>query len=798
MAPSSNVLTPSFGNGIIEDNRTDGYWVEPIKLSQDDPVPSVVASGLVSGVVEILENPIAAAAYRPKYGSCRAEDKPNPVGSWQKYEISVFNSPVALATVDITGNGRQDVIVCHQYGPFMLECDTQGGWITWLENPGRDCLKAGHWKQRTIGRWPAMHRIKAGFFTQKSILEVIGASVVRGPHDKVTPIPIIRFQKPEKVLEATEWPRDIIDDENFSVIHEVTVRKFDGLNGLDSMFISSREGLARLYYKDQKWHRDLITIGEPKEPRQDPYVESPGSGDHWGTGCADGGKVGSDPFAYIATLDPFHGVAACVYTKVDQGLNGTKWKRHILDVYGTPNQRLKTGDGPGHFIVCADFDGDGDDEFLLSLFGPLDRDETGESIKPQPGPHAYKGIMYYKAIDVEKGIFAKWKIADESSARIAVGDFTGHGLLDLISVRYNVKRYYEEPDPKIHIHPNLFAPIQAQSAAPITSTLWDKEALIYLSEPTTDPTDAKRTKKFRSPAAIDLIEVANYKISLEILPFDKEIEIEESEGFKVLYGRVEADGSTRSPYSVNPFTRSSTKVSKSTIKAGPIGAIIFRFTPIEHKSRITEINEDDFVSVGNINLDDGGDHRHVPPPNTWIAAKDVPVKVLVETVGASLPNFKFVKVEDLYWGGAFKGVDFYNLSGFHFRFLDSKQHIAHLQFWTAGTNVNCGVHNHADDIFQEIHVALSPGTTTGGMARLKASHTPQKGEELNKLPESDFDHLVLSRLDEHGGMWERDSYGKSVRRVDSSVVYPWHKWQAGNGSSIDVWAAIEYNPDLDL
>ncbi len=254
----------------------------------------------------------------------------------------------------------------------------------------------------------------------------------------------------------------------------------------------------------------------------------------------------------------------------------------------------------------------------------------------------------------------------------------------MISVRYNVKRYYEEPDPKIHIHPNLFAPIKAQSAAPVTSTLWDKEALIYLPDPTTDPTDAKRVKKFRSPAAIDLIEVADYKMSLEILPFDKEIEIEESEGFKVLYGKVEADGSTRTPYSVKPFTRSSTKVSKSTIKAGPIGAIIFRFAPIEHKSHITEINEDDFVSVGNISLNDGGDHRHVPSPNTWITAKDVPVKVLVKTVGASLLDFKFVKVEDLYWGGAFKGVDFYNLSGFHFRFLDSKQHIAHLQFWTAG------------------------------------------------------------------------------------------------------------------
>jgi len=34
-----------------------------------------------------------------------------------------------------------------------------------------------------------------------------------------------------------------------------------------------------------------------------------------------------------------------------------KWQRRILDIYGTPNQLLKYGDGPGHHIVCADFDG---------------------------------------------------------------------------------------------------------------------------------------------------------------------------------------------------------------------------------------------------------------------------------------------------------------------------------------------------------------------------------------------------------------------------------------------------------
>lgn len=29
--------------------------------------------------------------------------------------------------------------------------------------------------------------------------------------------------------------------------------------------------------------------------------------------------------------------------------------------------------------------------------------------------------MYYKAVDLKKGLFAKWRIAQESSARIAIG-----------------------------------------------------------------------------------------------------------------------------------------------------------------------------------------------------------------------------------------------------------------------------------------------------------------------------------------------------------------------------------------
>jgi hypothetical protein len=134
--------------------------------------------------------------------------------------------------------------------------------------------------------------------------------------------------------------------------------RFDGPDGPDSMLVASREGTTRLYYQDNVWKRDLIGIGEPKDKDQSPTSESPGSGDHWGTGCVDVGKVGDDPFAYIATLDPFHGTTACVYTKINRGMKGNQWKRHVLDEYGTPNQLKHIGDGPGNYIVCADFDGE--------------------------------------------------------------------------------------------------------------------------------------------------------------------------------------------------------------------------------------------------------------------------------------------------------------------------------------------------------------------------------------------------------------------------------------------------------
>ncbi|KAF8453385.1 hypothetical protein BDZ91DRAFT_749478 [Kalaharituber pfeilii] len=674
-----------------------------------------------------------------------------------------------------------DVVICHDYGPFMLESYPQGGYITWLENPGREQLGKGHWKERYIGRWPAMHRIKAGYFTQKSALEIIAASVVWGPHNKVRPIPIIRFQSPDThvVRDALEWQRDIIDDEHFTVIHEVTPRKFNGPDGLDSMLIASREGVTHLWYESSTrlWRRELITPGEPRRPGQTEDSESPGSGDHWGAGCMDAGRIGDDPFAYIATLDPFHGTTCTVLTKENRGISGTVggWKRQVLDVYGTPNQLKHTGDGPGHFIVCADFDGDGDDEFLLSLFGSLDRDEAGESIPPDGGPNPNKGILYYKCMDLEKGIWAKWEISPLSSARIALGDFDNAGRIDLVSMSYNVARYYVEPKPKVTLLINDFAKIRpAIPPASITATIWENEGLIYVSNPSIPKNASAPNIDPKVHVKAPVIDIGNYSISVEVLPPKYELHVPDHTYIKVLYGAIKDGDEWRAPLSVPQFTAKSTDVKHHSITAHErYGAVILRFRAID------------------------------PHGKKYKNTQEVPVKTTLDVskYGLTLKPLKFIKVEDLWWGSGFKGVEFYNLTGFHFRFQGSQENIAHLQFWTAGTNVNCGVHNHSDAIFQEIHICLSPGTGNGGMARLKPECVPEPPDPdvLNSLGKEAFDELPLKEMEEHGGMWERDPYGLPVRDEESGVIkYPYHKWQAGCGTQgIDVWAAIEFPVDID-
>ncbi|CAF3079876.1 unnamed protein product [Rotaria sp. Silwood2] len=215
------------------------------------------------------------------------------------------------------------------------------------KNPGENIVKKP-WKMHYVGRSTAMHRLKVGHFTQTKRWEILGLPIVSKPYDLLSPVPVLLFRQPANVLNATEWPYEIINEQFFYLIHDAK-RFNDG--HLDNLLIASSEGINWLYFnKDlREWIIKNIGDGEQEEKQQTTY---------YGSGGLDVGRVGNDSLAYMPAIEPFHRNVISAY--INNSSKENQWKRYILDIYGYPNEN---GEGPAHHLVCADFDNDGNDEF---------------------------------------------------------------------------------------------------------------------------------------------------------------------------------------------------------------------------------------------------------------------------------------------------------------------------------------------------------------------------------------------------------------------------------------------------
>ena len=280
----------------------------------------------------------------------------------------------------------------------------------------------------------ATHRIRCGYFTQRENLELLALPVV-GPEGVHEPIQVTLLSKPDDPTSAGSWEGRVVDDSSFRIIHGVLVDRLDPDSDLDSVLLASEEGLTWFYNgTDGGWHRSNLASGEQGQVQTTGFK---------GTGNVAIGGIGGDAYAYIATVEPFHGNTVAVYTKEPgASLADVVWKRTVLDVYGDPND---VGEGPGHHVVAADFDGDGDDEFLVALRGPM----------------PWQGVFYYKAIDLQKGLFVKTRVSSASAARIAVADFDGDGRLDFATTGYYTPGYFLADNPQILVFLNRFADVSA-------------------------------------------------------------------------------------------------------------------------------------------------------------------------------------------------------------------------------------------------------------------------------------------------------------------------------------------------
>lgn len=408
-SPEISCIEPKFRPQQVIEQMREAYWLEYPDITKSGR-PDLMGYGLTMGEIYWYRNP-----------------------DWKRFLLAnKVKMPVGADFADLTGNGYPDIAICYQlYGEkgTIVDPDPQGGKIDWLENPGNADSTTEQWKRHYVGKAVGMHRLRIGHFTQTERWEIMGMPIVavEGVH---AVLPVMLFTEPDNLHDAEEWPSAVIDYGNFRFVHGF--EKKAGLipgSKLDSVLLAGEEGVTWMYFDESRkaWNKVRIGSGELGQVERTGFK---------GSGDVAVGRIQHDPFAYVVAVEPFHGNTVVAYCKDRDGHPGeVNWNRVVLDVFGDPNEH---GEGPAHCVMCADFDQDGNDEFLVALRGPA----------------PWQGIFYYKVLDARKGIVAKWRVSEESASRICVADFDGSGKLGFASIGYSVAHYYETENPKIMVFSN--------------------------------------------------------------------------------------------------------------------------------------------------------------------------------------------------------------------------------------------------------------------------------------------------------------------------------------------------------
>ncbi|KAK7676342.1 hypothetical protein QCA50_020683 [Cerrena zonata] len=659
----------------------------------------------------------------------------NKTPTWNRRPLASLEFPVAMAYADITGNGFNDVIITDRYGSSMNDIWPDGGRVSWLENTGD--INASNWKRHTIGSSPGMHRIGVGHFTRKDRIQICAVPIVVKSSDFTTPAPVIIYTQPDHPKNSFDlWPAECVMTR--TLVHELVVIP-DPQGGLDRVLLAGRDGVDFIWFERGNW--EIFNVGRGLS--KDAHPNSP----YWGAGSAAVGRVDDDYAGYVGSSEGLHGNTVSVYTKSRKSKHGIidlEWKRHVLHDFGPLNDGFT---GSIHQVVCADIDGDGTDELLVAMMGS------------EPPSFDKTGVWCFKPIDLEKGKFSMIKLSNESAGRIAVADYSSNGHLDFSTISYSVPGYFESPN----------CAINGYSAVGITAEKLQNEVCFRVPRPATT----------RFVSEVEFLDVAARKLTLVVLPPNTTYKVPAGSGVKVMFGVVSWDDNTtgrneKRVLATKPFSRVEMTVHNDHVQSEDEGAIFVLFKKSSNAIQPPYENMKQVVA------------RNIIPE---------PYPVQVRAM-----SFPWVKVEDAPWAnGRFKGLEFYNLVGFHVRYADdSDDVIAHIQLWTAGVGVSAGFHNHVEKSFCEIHACIVNGTGHGGMRWAKVADDKFNPDKPNL---DDTGLVVVPALHEHGPLWHTGLDGLPLLRKNDTVDYPWHAWLAGDKSpngmqSYDVWVAFEF-PSFD-
>jgi hypothetical protein len=334
--------------------------------------------------------------------------------TWTRHDVirgGTEKDNVCLQARDLDGDGRVDFVLGASWQPANTRT---GGTLQALTRTG---AAEGAWRIIPLGSEPTLHRIRFGDVMGQGRPQLIVAPLqgreTKGPdwglgngcRILVRSIPINPF--------ATDWPTEVADD-SLHTVHNLQLLDLDG-DGKDEVVLAAWEGVFVLR-RDGKgvWSKTKVGTGN-QETR-------PNKG-------ASEVKVGRlrDGRRYLATIEPWHGSQAVVYTTPSAGSG--LWDRQVID------EPIRWG----HAVWCVDLDGDGDDELLIGQRDP--NTEPGRTPRG-PGVYAYDPKPGAGPLGFDRHVLDDGGVAVED---LVSGDLDGDGRPEVIAggrASHNVKIYW--------------------------------------------------------------------------------------------------------------------------------------------------------------------------------------------------------------------------------------------------------------------------------------------------------------------------------------------------------------------
>ncbi len=315
--------------------------------------------------------------------------------TWQKRVILTGATPrdnVCLALEDIDRDGKLDVALGASWQPTNT---SSGGTLHWVRQgaPGSD------WELFSIADEPTLHRIRwadvDGDKRADLVVTPLHGRGTKGPDWQGQGARILIFRPPANPR-TDPWPVEVVDD-TLHILHNVLPLNSDK-DPQDEILTASREGVSLFKRKAAgSWARTLIGEGSPGEIK---------------AGRVEGRRM-------LATVEPWHGKAVVIYAE-GPGM----W----------PRTTIESEIAGGHALGWADFDGDGNDELAVGW-----RDG-----KP--------GVAVY-AVDKAGALRSKTTIDDGGMATedLVVADLNNDKLPDIVAsgrATRNVKIYWNESKKK--------------------------------------------------------------------------------------------------------------------------------------------------------------------------------------------------------------------------------------------------------------------------------------------------------------------------------------------------------------